>query len=271
MATLSAILITRNESAQIVECLESVCFADEWIVVDCGSTDDTVDQARGWGAKVYVHPDWHGFGMQKNRALGYATSDWVLSIDADERVTAELAAEIQKTVLDPAAAAGYTMPRLSLYCGQFLRHGGWWPDRVLRLFRRELGRFSDRVVHESVQVRGDIQKLEGHFIHYTYPTPESVIDKINAYSTAGAQAMRQHSRRGGVLQAVLHGAWAFWRGYIFRAGFLDGRYGFLAAVSNAEGTYHRYVKRWLLEQQLSNADLLQPSAGNGMDRPALVR
>jgi glycosyltransferase involved in cell wall biosynthesis len=269
--TLSAILITRNEAAQIVECLQSVSFADEWIVVDCGSSDGTVELARRWGATVHVHEDWQGFGRQKNRALSYATGDWVLSIDADERVTSELAAQIQNAMADPAAAAGYTMPRLSMYCGQFLRHGGWWPDRVLRLFRRELGRFNDRVVHECIEVRGNVENLESHLIHYSYPTPESVIEKMNAYSSAGAQLMRQRNRRGGVFKAVLHGVWTFLRGYVFRAGFLDGRHGFLAAVSNAENTYYRYVKRWLLEQPQPNVNRVKSPAANGMDRAIAVR
>jgi FkbM family methyltransferase len=258
MAKLSVILITRNESAQIVDCLESVWFADEWIVVDCGSSDDTVELARNWGAKVYVHSDWKGFGKQKNRALDYATGDWVLSIDADERVTPELAGQIQKVIEDAAPADGYTMPRLSLYCGKFLRHGGWWPDRVLRLFRRGRGRFSDRLVHECVELHGNVQKLEGHLVHYTYPTSESVIEKMNSYSSAGAESMRERGRRGGVVKAVMHGVWAFVRGYIFRAGFLDGRWGFLAAVSNAENAYYRYVKCWLLERGVAQGAEMRP-------------
>jgi glycosyltransferase involved in cell wall biosynthesis len=245
---LSVILITRNESAQIVDCLQSVRFADEWIVVDGGSTDDTVEQARQWGADVYLHREWQGFGRQKNVALSYARGDWVLSIDADERVTPELAIEIQRVIRNPAPMAAYTMPRLSSYCGRFMRHGGWWPDRVLRLFRREAGRFAELLVHESVVVQGPVAKLRGHLVHYSYPSVESVVDKMNAYTTAGAEAMRERGRRTSVRQAVLHGAWAFWRSYILRAGFLDGPQGLMAAVSSAESTYYRYLKRWFMEQ-----------------------
>jgi glycosyltransferase involved in cell wall biosynthesis len=262
MPNLSVIVITRNESTQIVDCLDSVRFADEWIVVDCGSRDDTVELARNWGAQVYVHSEWRGFGRQKNLSLGYATGKWVLSIDADERVTGELAAEIQRVILSPAAAAGYTMPRLSSYCGRFLRHGGWWPDRVLRLFRRESGQFTNLVVHESVEVRGSVKKLQGHLIHYTYSTLESVIDKVNAYSSAGAQRMYEQGRSAGVWQAVLHGAWAFCRGYVLRAGFLDGARGLMAAVSNAESTYYRYIKRWLMEQPGSISGYSGVAGGN---------
>jgi hypothetical protein len=176
----------------------------------------------------------------------------VLSLDADERVTPPLASEIQRVIVEGADADGYTMPRLSSYCGHFLRHGDWWPDRVLRLFRRERGRFSDHMVHESVRVDGVVRHLDAHLIHYSYPTAESVLDKMNAYSTAGAISMCQQRVRGGVVRGVLHGMWKFLRGYVFRAGFLDGRYGFLAAVSNAEYTYYRYAKRWLMDQSASN-------------------
>jgi glycosyltransferase involved in cell wall biosynthesis len=245
---LSVILITRNESAQIVDCLESVRFADEWIVVDAGSSDETVALASGWGAEVHVHPEWQGFGRQKNLALQYATGDWVLSIDADERVTPELAEEIQQAIRNAAGATAYTMPRLSSYCGRFMRHGGWWPDRVLRLFRRDSGRFAELLVHESVEVVGPVAKLRGHLVHYSYPSVESVIEKMNSYTTAGARAMRERGRQASVLQAVLHGAWAFWRSYVLRAGFLDGPQGLMAAVSSAESTYYRYLKRWFMEQ-----------------------
>lgn len=249
MPKLSVILITKNESAHILECLNSVRFADEWIVVDSGSTDGTVEQARHWGATVYVYADWPGFGVQKNRALKHATGDWILSIDADERVTPELAAEIQEVIQsNERAVVAYTMPRSSSFCGHFMRYGGWWPDRVLRLFRRESGRFSDRKIHESVQVDGLVSPLKNPFIHYTHPTLEAVLDKMNAYSTAGAQVMLERGRSGGLFKAVSHALWTFLRAYVFRAGFLDGRYGFMAAVSNAEGTYYRYVKRWLMDQ-----------------------
>jgi glycosyltransferase involved in cell wall biosynthesis len=251
MSKLSVILITLNEADNILAVLQSVRFANEWIVVDSGSTDDTVERARRWGASVYVHSDWHGFGQQKNRALSYATGEWVLSLDADERVTPPLAAEIQRVIGEGTDADGYTMPRLSSYCGHFLRHGDWWPDRVLRLFRRERGRFSNHMVHESVCVDGIVRRLAAHLIHYSYPTAESVIDKMNAYSTAGAISMCRQSVRGGVVRGVLHGMWKFLRGYVFRGGFLDGRYGFLAAVSNAEHTYYRYAKRWLIDQSAS--------------------
>src|SRR5690625_4755128 len=146
---LSVIIITKNEADNIADCLDSVAFADEWIVVDSGSTDDTCRIAREKGADVVSTSDWPGFGPQKNRALERASGQWVLSIDADERVTPELAAEIQ-AVLQQPRADGYYIARLSNFCGRWIRHSGWWPDYVLRLFRRESARFTDSLVHESV-------------------------------------------------------------------------------------------------------------------------
>ncbi|WP_345251982.1 glycosyltransferase family 2 protein [Pigmentiphaga soli] len=244
---MSVIVITRNEAANIAECLASAAFADEWIVVDSGSADDTVALAQAHGARVVQTADWPGFGPQKQRALELATGDWVLSIDADERVTPELAAEIRAALADPAADA-YEMPRLSSYCGRFMRHGGWWPDRVLRLFRRGRARFSDHAVHERVIADGAVRRLRQPLIHYSYRDLESVLDKVNRYSTAGAQTLAARGRRGGLGAAIGHGLWAFLRTYLLRRGFLDGRHGFMLAVSNAEVTYYRYVKRMLMDE-----------------------
>lgn len=246
MDRLSVILITRNEAANIRACLESVAWADEIIVVDAGSTDDTVAIAREFTPHVHVH-DWPGFGAQKNRALDYATGAWVFSIDADERVTPELRAEIEAVLASPQAEA-YEVPRLSNFCGRFMRHSGWYPDYVLRLFRRGKGRFSDALVHESVQAEGRIARLRHHLLHYTYRDFEDVLVKLNSYSGASAEMLQRRGRKGGLLQALLHGVWAFVRTYFLRAGFLDGREGFMLAVMNAENSYYRYIKLWLKQK-----------------------
>jgi len=238
---LSVIIITRNEARNLAECLESVRFADELVVLDSGSTDETVEIARRHGARVGVAPDWPGFGPQKNRALDMATGDWVLSLDADERVTPELAAAIAQTLRDPAYDA-YDMPRLSSFCGRFIRHSGWWPDRVLRLFRRGTARFSDDRVHEKVVPAGSVGHLEPHLLHYTYPDLDSAIAKMNRYSTDSAQAMHARGRRASIGTAIGHGAWTFVRLYLFKRGFLDGRHGFLLAVTAAAGSFYRYAK-----------------------------
>ncbi len=247
MASLSVIIITRNEAANIRACLESVAWADEIIVVDSGSDDDTVDICREFTPHVYVH-DWPGFGTQKNRALGYATADWVLSLDADERVTPELRTDIE-TAIHEGQADGFEIPRLSSFCGRFMRHSGWYPDYVVRLFRRGSARFSDDLVHERVLVDGSTAQLDGMLLHYAYDDMEEVLYKVNQYSSAGAQMMQQRGRQATLTGAVLRGLWSFMRTYFLRAGFLDGREGFMLAVSNAEGTYYRYLKLMLLSRK----------------------
>lgn len=243
MPRLSVILITKNEADNIRACLESVDWADEIIVVDSGSNDGTPEVAREYTHHVYLHPDWPGFGPQKNRALDYATGDWVLSLDADERVTPALHAEIEAVLAAPQAA-GYRIPRLSSFCGRFMHHSGWRPDYVLRLFQRGQGRFSEALVHESVQLQGPVGHLQQSLLHYSYRDMDDVIAKLNHYSGAAAKQLEARGKRGSLSKAILHGLWAFIRTYILRAGFLDGREGFMLAVMNAENSYYRYIKLW---------------------------
>ena len=245
---LSVILITKNEAANIRACLESVAWADEIIVVDSGSSDDTVAIAREFTPHVYKH-DWPGFGAQKNRALGYATNEWVFSIDADERVTPELRAAIEAVLRkEEDACAAYRVSRLSSYCGRFMRHSGWHPDHIMRLFRRDAAHFSDDLVHERLLVEGQIGQLDGELLHYAFDNLEEVLHKVNHYSSAGAAMLQQRGRNASLGGAVLRGLWSFLRTYILRGGFLDGREGFMLAVSNAEGTYYRYLKLMLLNE-----------------------
>lgn len=237
---LSVILITGNEAANIRECLESVAWADEIIVVDSGSADATVQIAREMGARVYQH-DWLGFGPQKNRALSYATQDWIFSIDADERVTPELRREIE-LAMRVDGVDGYFCPRLSQFCGTFIRHGGWYPDYVLRLFRRGSGRFSDSLVHESVQMNGRSAKLKSPLLHYSYLTMGDVERKVEHYSSAAAKQMFEAGRRVGILRAMGSSAWAFMRTYVMRRGFLDGVAGWRIACMNTRTTWLKYRK-----------------------------
>jgi glycosyltransferase involved in cell wall biosynthesis len=241
MTGLSVILIAKDESADIRACLESVRWADEIVVVDGGSRDDTVAICREYTDKVYVCEDWFGFGAQKNRALGYATGEWVLSVDADERVSTALRKEIEQARVSERFV-GYEIPRRSSYCGRVLRHGGWWPDHVLRLFKREQGRFCTRRVHEKVIMRGPLGRLHEPLIHETFGSLEEVLDKINSYSSEGAQLFYEQGKRGGLGVGLAHGLWTFIRTYFLKAGLLDGREGLMLAISNAEGTYYRYLK-----------------------------
>ena len=245
---LSVILITRNEAHRLPACLASVSFAEEVVVVDQGSTDGTPGLAASLGAHVMQTDDWPGFGPQKNRALDQATGDWVLSIDADEQVTPALRASIEQAIAR-ADCDAYALNRRSSYCGQWINHSGWYPDRIVRLFRRGTARFSDDLVHEAVRTQGRVGQLQGDLLHESIDDFEGVLDKINRYSTASAHALDARGVRGSVGKAVRHGIWAFVRTYLIRRGFLDGRMGLALAVSNAQGTYYRYLKLWLLQRR----------------------
>jgi len=249
---LSVILITKNEEANIKDCLESVSFANEIIVVDSQSSDQTVKIAQSLGAKVENTSDWPGFGPQKNRALNLATQDWVLSIDADERVTPELKQEILAVIDSSSSTNCYAIPRLSWYCGRFMKHSGWYPDYVERLFKRGSAKFSDHLVHERLLPTGPVKKLNYHFLHYSFKNFSQVLQKIDSYSTASANQAFQQGKKSSVSKAIGHGLWAFFRTYFLRLGFLDGQQGLALAISNAEGTYYRYIKIWLLNQKKVN-------------------
>ncbi len=243
--TLSVIVIAKNEAEAIGDCLASVAWADERIVLDGGSSDATVAIARSQGARVEVVQDWPGFGPQKNRALDLATGDWVLSLDADEQVSSALRSEIEKVIGTPGAFAVYRMPRSSCYCGRELRHGGWWPDYVVRLFKRGEARFSEDLVHEKLVTDLPVGTLTHPLRHATYTTLEEALDKANHYSSLGAQQAFERGERATLLSALGHGSWAFFRTYVLRRGFLDGGHGFLLAASNAQATFYRYAKLWL--------------------------
>ena len=249
LAPLSVILITRNEEANIGECLASVGFARELVVVDSGSTDATVAVARAAGARVLVTPDWPGFGPQKNRALELATQPWVLSLDADERVSPRLRDEILAVVArGEGGPDAWSLPRRSSFCGQDMLHSGWYPDRVARLFRRGTARFSDDLVHERLLTQTTPAPLQGDLLHATYPDLESMLEKLNRYSTASAEGMFRQGRRASLAGALVRGWWAFFRTYVLRNGWRDGRLGLVLAISIAEGTYYKYLKLWLLSR-----------------------
>lgn len=273
---LSVAIIACNEAHRIARCLQSVAFADQVVVLDSGSTDDTVAIARGLGADVEVTPDWPGFGPQKNRALARCRYRWVLSIDADEQVSDALAAEILRVLREaPAEAtvAGYWLRRSSRYCGQVIRHGLWGNDRVLRLFERQRGRFTDARVHESLVCDGETRVLEGILVHDSVDSPEDARSKARRYAFLGAEALRARGR-GGSLQGGVHAGWSFVRGYLLRAGFLDGRFGLTLARLNAAGTFWKYhwaalpEAKWeQLRASLSASEPNAPFAPNARSSP----
>jgi glycosyltransferase involved in cell wall biosynthesis len=245
---LSVIIITKNEADNIQACLDSVGFANEWIIVDSGSTDGTLDIARAAGATVIETADWPGFGPQKNRALDAAQGEWVLSLDADERIPDALRDEILAAIGNPAYSS-YELPRLSSFCGHFIRHAGWYPDYILRLFKHGSARFSDDLVHERIVVQqGSTGKLRTPIVHYSYLDDAAFLRKLEQYSTLGARQAFAAGKRGGLGNAIAHAISAFLRSYVFKRGFLDGRAGLMVAISTAESTYHKYFKLMLLTE-----------------------
>lgn len=248
--SLSIVVITRNEAANLRACLQSVPFADEIVVLDNGSTDDTVGIARACGARVTEGADWPGFGPQKNRALALATCDWVLSLDADERVTAELATQIQAAIRSGDTAA-YEIPRLTRFCGTWIRHCGWTPDHVLRLFRRGQGRFSDDLVHERVimELEGRPGRLTSPLLHESYPTSAHYWRKLETYSQAWAQQQHARGRTTSMARAGSAGVVAFLRSYLLRLGFLDGAMGFAVCTMQAQAAFGKYFALYCLNRQ----------------------
>jgi glycosyltransferase involved in cell wall biosynthesis len=244
--SLSIIIICHNNEATIRRCLESVSWADEIVVVDGGSTDGTLDIVRELATKVHQPADWPGHGPQKNRALDLATGDWVFSLDSDEWITPEVRVEIEAAIAAPGDKAAFMLPRRSSFCGRFMHHSGWWPDYVRRLFRRGTARFSDDRGHDRLIVNGAVGRLSSPIHHETVTSLEQLIDKMNSYSAMTARNLHENGRSASILTALLHGGWAFFRTYLLRAGFLDGREGLMLAIANAENSYYRYAKLALL-------------------------
>lgn len=247
MPRLSAIIITRNEAANIGPCLDSVAFADERIVVDSESTDDTVAIAKARGARVETYA-FEGFGRQFNRALSLAQGEWVFSIDADERVSPALAQELQRA-MQQGAADGYEMPRLSTFCGREMWHSGWYPDYVLRLWKRGKARWTDDLVHPKPVCDGPVARLREPLNHYPVHRIAQSLARMDHYSTLAADMLVARGKRVPFASGLAHGFWMFIRTYLLKRGFLDGPEGFLLAVANAEGTYYKYMKAWLASRR----------------------
>jgi len=241
---LSAVIITKNEACNLLPCLASLDFVDEIVVLDSSSVDDTRRIALQFGARVEISAQWDGFGKEKNKGIDLCTGDWILSLDADERIPPNLRAEILGLLANQPECNAYAIPRLSWFCGKFIRHSGWRPDYVTRLFKRGEARFSDDLVHERLVTNGPTGYLKNSIIHFSFRDFDAVINKMNAYSTASAKQLSLMGKRGGPLKGLLRGAWAFIRTYILRLGFLDGQHGLALAISNAQGTYYRYAKLW---------------------------
>ncbi len=243
MPRLSLVVIARDEESNIARCLDSAGFADEIVVVvDCGNIDKTPDIARSLGARVIRAPDWRGFGRQKNRALDAATGDWVLSLDADEWIEPALAAEIKAAVAAPNGFDGFEIPRRSRFCGRVVRHSGWWPDPVLRLFRRDAGRFTDSIVHEKVVVTGRVGRLSSPIEHDSITDLDEAHQKIGRYAAAAAAELIAKGKTCSIVKAVVRANWAFFNTYVIKRGFLDGAAGTMIAAYNATYTYQKWAR-----------------------------
>jgi glycosyltransferase involved in cell wall biosynthesis len=241
--TLTVIIATKNEAHNIEECIASVKFADTILVLDSASTDSTATIARNLGATVHI-TDWPGYGAQQLRGIRMAQTDWVLSLDADERISEALQKEILGviSIASTRGTSGYRLPRRSSFCGQFMKAGGWTPDYTLRLAKTDKAGFTDHFLHAHMTVDGAREDLKHPIAHYSYRNLDDVLEKLNRYSRGAAIDAMERGATSGLTKALLKGFWAFLRTYIFKAGFVDGRMGLVLALFNGQTTYYKYLR-----------------------------
>ncbi len=242
---ISVMVITKNEEKRLTSCLESISFAEDIVVLDSGSQDKTIEIAKSLGCRVFVE-EWRGFGLQKQNAVGKTLYRWVLSLDADERIPPETAKVISQVVQDPKAQA-YSFPRKNFFHEKWIKHCGWWPDRVIRLFDKDKGRFKPVMVHESWVTEGKVINLNVPIEHYSFEDYSHMINKLNQFSTAAARQLFEEGVRVTPFSPFLHGWWMFIRSYFLRLGILDGFDGFIISLLNAGGSFFKYAR--LLEFQ----------------------
>jgi (heptosyl)LPS beta-1,4-glucosyltransferase len=269
---LTVTVITRNEAANIEGALESVKWADEIVVVDSHSADETVALAERHHARIVVH-DWAGYSVQRNYAAEIASHDWILAIDADERVPAELAAEIQRVMHGGPTAGGYRMPRISYYLGRWIRGTDWYPDYQLRLYDRRVGRFNGKRVHESVELeQGRPGTLQHGLQHYPYRDISDHVTSIDHYTTLAAEEWFAEGRRTNPLEVAVHPPAAFLRNYVLRRGFRDGTAGFLISILNSYYVFLKILKLWELQRGFrSPGPGDAPGASSARRRPKFAR
>ncbi len=252
---LSIAIITHNEEKNIRDALESVKWADEIIVVDANSTDSTPEICREYTDMVYSR-EWSGFSEQKNMAVSLTSHEWVLVLDADERVTDGLKNEIIKTINSNPEYAGYYVARKNHFGDRWIRHGGWWPDYTLRLFRKEKGSFMKREVHESIKIDGKTGYLKNPLVHLTYRDTEDFLKRMENYSTLAARQMHKEGRSATILGLLLRPAAAFCRMLFLQLGILDGSYGLKLSYLYSLYTYNKYLKlRKMLKQKNEKKNL----------------
>ncbi|MCW9005709.1 MAG: glycosyltransferase family 2 protein [Gammaproteobacteria bacterium] len=238
---ISVAIICKNEEKRIRQCLESVKWADEIVLVDSGSTDRTLEIAKEFTDKIFVNTDWQGFGPQKKRAVDYAKNDWVLALDSDEVVSEELRNEIISAVNRVDEKTVFRLNRLTYFCGKFIKHSGWHPDRIVRLFNKKHYQYNDAFVHEAVECKGaKIVDLKSKLLHYQMDSLEDYIDKRNRYAKQWAEAQFVKGRKTNLLEIFVRCFFAFFRHYIIRLGLLDGYHGLMIAVIQMQYTFNKY-------------------------------
>ena len=248
MTTLTAVIIAKNEAAHLAQCLQTLQWADEVVVLDSGSTDATCSIATAHGARVEQSADWQGFGVQRQRAQALASSQWVLMVDADERITPELQQSIVQTIQGPPCIG--RISRLSWCFGGYIRHAGWYPDPVDRLYPNDAAHYNDALVHEKLQNPNGlpIKRLQGDMLHFTYDSMRHYLVKSAHYAELWAQGRHARGKTTSLTTAFVHGVGCFVRMYLLKAGFLDGRRGLLLALLSAHSTYVKYANLWLMSQ-----------------------
>ena len=241
MSKLSVVIIAKDEEMNLPRCLESVKWADEIVLIDHHSTDKTATIAHEYGAKV-ISQDWCGFGPAKQRGVDLADSEWILSIDADEVISPELADEIREVVRCSDNVDGYYIPRRTQFLGRWIYHCGWYPDPVLRLFRKTKGSFTTAVVHEQVVVDGKVGRLKRDLLHYSYPSLDVYLTKFNRYTTLAAREAFDRRKHASILEIVFRPLACFIKHYLLKAGFLDGFEGFLVSILSSGYVLVKYAK-----------------------------
>ena len=241
MEKISVAVITKDEERNIRDCLESVKWADEIVVVDNGSTDRTLSICREYGARIFQE-EWKGYSGQKNSAIEKAANEWVLNLDADERVSPELRQEMLKSLEKGQSVDGYWIPRKNFFLGRWIRRCGWYPDLNLRLFRKSRGRFGERAVHERLELEGKALTLTHPLIHETYRSLSDFFVRMDRYSTLAAQEMHRERRKFHLMDVVFRPPFTFLQMYLLRAGFLEGYLGFVLSVLYSYYTFAKYIK-----------------------------
>ncbi|GGY78661.1 glycosyl transferase [Cellvibrio zantedeschiae] len=246
MPSISAVLIVKNEANKLPECLQSLSWVNEIIVLDSGSSDNTLEIAQGFSAKVFTNTDWQGFGVQRERAANYATSDWIFMIDADERVTPELESAIKAAISQGDAV--WQINRLAWCFGRFIKHSGMHPDWIPRLYPRNKAKFDETRVHERLvnHLNLPVRRLDGVLLHYLFDSVRHQQQKAAHYAEEWALQRAAAGKKTFLTSAVLHALACFLRMYVFRLGFLDGKQGFLLALLLSQSTFSKYAELWQL-------------------------